>query len=165
MPDREKIKKFITNLLLIYVLVTIGFSLGRHSVLNRVKSNTTTTSSDKGSLVESKVVKVFYMHSTFRCVTCNDVEARALDLVTKEFAEARNNQTLLWEDINFQENTVLAKQFDVIASCIVVSIIDKGQIVDFVRLDDVWTLLEKPEEFNAYVRKALSDALSKISGE
>ncbi len=105
------------------------------------------------------------MHSTFRCVTCNDVEARTRELIDKEFAELKQSQKLLWEDVNFQENEALAKQFDVVASSIVVAVIDNGQIVDFVRLDDTWTLLEKPEEFKAYVRNAINNALSKISGE
>ncbi|PKL42198.1 MAG: hypothetical protein CVV41_15600 [Candidatus Riflebacteria bacterium HGW-Riflebacteria-1] len=166
MPDRTKIKKIVTNLLLVFVLVTIGFSLGKHSVLRRMTADAATVSASKSSQTDGKkAVKVFYMHSTFRCVTCSGAETLALELVDKEFADARKNQTLLWEDVNFQENAILAKQFDVIASCMVVAIIENDEIVDFVRLDDVLTLSDKPEEFNAYVRNALNNALSKISGE
>lgn len=166
MPDLTRIKKIVTNLLLVFVLVSIGFSLGKHSVLRRMTADVATISASNSSLSDVKqAVKVFYMHSTFRCVTCSSAEALALELVDKEFAEARKNQTLLWQDVNFQENAELAKKFDVIATCMVVASIESGQIVDFVRLDDVLTLSEKPEEFNTYVRTALKNALSKIVGE
>ncbi|HAE38039.1 MAG TPA: hypothetical protein DCG57_05290 [Candidatus Riflebacteria bacterium] len=166
MPDRARIKKIVTNLLLVFVLVTIGFSLGKHSVLRRMAAGAATVSASKSSLIDDKkAVKVFYMHSTFRCITCSSAEALALELVDREFAEARKNQTLLWEDVNFQENAALAKKFDVLATCMVVASIESGQIVDFLRLDDVLTLSEKPEEFNDYVRSALNNALSKIAGE
>jgi len=166
MPDSTRTKKIVSNLLLVFVLVTIGFSLGKHSVLRRMTADATTVSAGNSSLAAGKkAVKVFYMHSTFRCITCSGAEALALELVDKEFAETRKNQTLLWEDVNFQENAVLAKKFDVLATCMVVASIEGGQIVDFVRLDDVLTLSEKPEEFNDYVRNALNNALSKIAGE
>ncbi|PKN96434.1 MAG: hypothetical protein CVU43_20745 [Chloroflexi bacterium HGW-Chloroflexi-5] len=166
MPDKDKIKKVATNLLIAFVLITIGFSLGKHSVLNRMTADAAAISTSNSSLHDlKKAVKIFYMHSTFRCVTCNDVEARTLELIDKEFAELKQSQKLLWQEVNFQENEALAKLFEVVASCVVVAVVENGQVVDFVRLDETWTLLEKPEEFNAYIRTAINNALNKISGE
>ncbi|KAF1079252.1 MAG: hypothetical protein GQF41_4448 [Candidatus Rifleibacterium amylolyticum] len=165
MPDRKKLQKLISNLLIAFVLITIGFSLGKHSVLNRMTADAATVSASNSSLPDiKKAVKIFYMHSTFRCVTCSAAETLALDLVDKEFAEARKTQTLLWENVNFQENAALAKKFDVIATCMVIATVENDQIIDFVRLDDILTLSDKPEEFNAYVRNAVSKELGKMAG-
>lgn len=165
MPDREKLKKLVTNLLIAFVLITIGFSLGKHSVLNRLTAEAAAVSASNSSLQEvKKAVKIFYMHSTFRCITCSGAEKLALNLLDKEFADAKHSQKLLWEDVNFQENAVLAKKFDVIATCMVIATIENDQIKDFVRLDDILTLSEEPEKFNAYVRNAVSKELGKMSG-
>ena len=165
MPDRKKLLKLITNLLIAFVLITIGFSLGKHSVLNRVTANSASSLASNSSLSDiKKAVKIFYMHSTFRCVTCSGAEKLALELLNKEFSDAKQSQKLLWEDVNFQENEVLAKKFDVIATCMVIASIENDQIKDFVRLDDILTLSEEPEKFNAYVRNAVSKELGKIAG-
>lgn len=161
----EKHKKLITNLLLAFVLITIGFSLGKHNALPKVAVNGDTTLASNSKLADGKkVVKIFYMHSTFRCVTCNGIESRAREIVEKDFAEAKNNDTILWEDVNFQENELLARQFDVVASCIVVSVMQNNEIIEFEKLDEVWTLIEKPAEFDAYVKAALNKALTKVTG-
>lgn len=166
MPDCTRVKKIATRLLLAYVLITIGFSLGKHSVLNRMTADAAAISTSNSSLPDlKKAVKIFYMHSTFRCVTCSAAETLALELVDKEFAEARKTQALLWENVNFQENAALAKKFDVIATCMVIATVENDQIIDFVRLDDILTLSDKPAEFNTYVRNALSKELSKIAGK
>lgn len=165
MTDPVTVKKILTNLLLAFVLVTIGFSLGKHSVLRRMNTDVAAISASNSSLSEiKKAVKIFYMHSTFRCVTCSAAETLALELIDKEFAEARKTQALLWENANFQENAALAKKFDVIATCMVIATVENDQIIDFVRLDDILTLSDKPEEFNAYVRNAVSKELGKMSG-
>lgn len=161
----EKHKKLITNLLLAFVLITIGFSLGKHNALPKVAVNGDTTLASDSNLADGKkVVKIFYMHSTFRCITCNGIESRAREIVEKDFAEAKNNDTILWEDVNFQENELLARQFDVVASCIVVSVMQNNEIIEFEKLDEVWTLIEKPAEFDAYVKAALNKALTKVTG-
>ncbi len=162
MQKSETIKKLITNLLIVFVLVTIGYSLGKHNTLAKMNSgkNTTQLTGD----IEPQI-RVYYMHSTFRCVTCNDVEARTIALVDKEFAKEKADGRLQWFEVNFQENEILAKQFDVVASCVVIAVVKNNEISSFERLDEVWTLLEKPDEFDNYVLSAFKNAFTKLSGE
>ena len=105
------------------------------------------------------------MHATFRCITCNSIESRAKQLVERDFADAWANRKILWEEVNFQINEALAKKFDVAASCIVVTIVQGDEILEFNRLDDVWPLLEKPAEFDVYVSDAVRKAIGKITGD
>ena len=64
----------------------------------------------------------------------------------------------------FQENEKLAKQFEVISSCVVVAMEKDGKIIEYKRLDEVWTLLDKPAEFNAYLSKAIQSFQAKQEG-
>ncbi len=161
----EKYKKLITNLLLAFVLVSIGFALGKHSVVNKTVSGNTIAASNGGTISADRLVKIFYMHATFRCITCNSIESRAKQLVERDFADAWARKKILWEEVNFQENEALAKKFDVAASCIVVTIVQGDEILEFNRLDDVWPLLEKPAEFDVYVSDAVRKAIGKITGD
>jgi hypothetical protein len=104
------------------------------------------------------------MHAMFRCITCNKIEARARQLTKDEFANELSNKILAWEEVNFQENEVLAEKFDIHASCIVVAVVKNGKVESYERLDEVWTLLEKPEEFKNYVRTAIIKALAQLKG-
>ncbi|MDD3148083.1 MAG: nitrophenyl compound nitroreductase subunit ArsF family protein [Candidatus Riflebacteria bacterium] len=161
----ETYKKLITNVLLAFVLVSIGFSLGKHSVVSRTVNGEMLAASNGGAASSERLVKIFYMHATFRCVTCNSIESKAKQLVEREFSEAWNHKKILWEEVNFQENEALAKKFDVVASCIVVTVIQSNEIIEFNRLDEVWPLLEKPAEFDAYVANAVRKALENTNGE
>ncbi|GEM_PF-453402 len=161
----EKYKKLITYLLLAFVLVSIGYALGKHSVVTGTVNGNMVAASNGGTTSAERLVKIFYMHATFRCVTCNSIESRAKLLVERDFADAWTSKKILWEEINFQENEALAKKFDVVASCIVVSVVQGDEILEFNRLDDVWPLLEKPAEFDIYVADAVKKALGKINGD
>ncbi|MGM0600961.1 MAG: nitrophenyl compound nitroreductase subunit ArsF family protein [Candidatus Rifleibacteriota bacterium] len=161
----ERYKEYLTKTLLVFVIFTVGFAFGKHSV--KVSSPdsggnqnaTQSLSSDKG------LVRLYYMHAMFRCVTCNKIEEMAKQLTQKEFDAELSSNKIEWKEVNFQQNQELAKKFDVVSSCVVVAVVKNGQIKSFERLDQVWTLLEKPEEFNAYLRNAIRNALAKLSAE
>ena len=65
----------------------------------------------------------------------------------RELAEGR----IKWQEADFQENEALANKFEVFASCVVVARIENGNIVEFERLDDVWTLMNDQGAFNEYI--------------
>lgn len=174
----EKHKQLITNMLLAFVLISIGFALGKHSISSS-SSGITPSASSSGSSSNSSVgpdrgyitatagknlLKLYYMHATFRCVTCNSIESKAKELVQRDFAEALQSGKIEWEDVNFQKNEPLAKKFDVVASCVVVAQLVNGEIKKFQRLDEVWTLLDKPVEFEQYVLGAIKMAYNETNG-
>lgn len=152
-------KRCFVNVLIFFVVFSIGFSFGKHSERSREKAN----NKDSGELhSENSFVKLYYMHAMFRCVTCNSIEEKAKQLADAEFAKELANRQIIWEDVNFSENKGLAEKFDVVSSCIVVAVVNGQETLSFERLDEVWTLLEKPDEFNAYLREAIKRGLSKI---
>lgn len=137
----------VKNLLIAFVLISIGFAIGKHSAgKNSVQED------DKN---KSSLVRVYYMHATLRCATCNNIEKMTEKLLKNKYAKEMGDREIEFAEVNFQENETLAKRFDVLASCVVVAKIQAGKIVAHQRLDKVWTLFHKPVEFDAYLSKAI----------
>jgi hypothetical protein len=145
----EVFKKILTNALLAFVLISIGFAWGKNSV---VKSSVSAAAlpTDQG-----RQVAVYYLHSTFRCVTCNTIEEMTRELLDQSYSESLADGSMLWIEADFQEDESLAKQFEVAASCVVVAQLENGEVIDYQRLDDVWTMMQDPEVFNLYISDAI----------
>ena len=159
----KKSLKIIKNILLAFVLVSIGFALGKNYSDVKIKSkNDVVMVKAKNTDLENRmVIHVYYMHSTFRCATCNTIEKMTKKLLNTKYSEEMNKKEILFSDVDFQSNEHLAKKFGVVSSCVVVAIEKNGKIIDFKRLDEVWTLMERPEKFNSYISRTIKDYLNK----
>jgi hypothetical protein len=147
--------------LLAFVVFTLGFGVGREVGRRQVPSAALPAPSPAPAAVaktppqiETKVM-VYYLHATFRCVTCNTIERMVKEVVETQFAEALAAGRLEWREGDFQVEEDLAKRFEVVSSCVVVAQQVKGKETEFQRLDEVWTLIDKPAEFKAYIAGAI----------
>jgi hypothetical protein len=152
-----KAKRIIGQLLIAFVLVTIGFALGKESARTPPAGQGAATPVPPAASGEQIIV--YYMHQTFRCVTCNKIEAMTEDLVKTEFAGAMQSGRLQFRRADFQEDEALARRYNVASSSVVVVKERDGKDVAFKRLDDVWTQVDKPAEFRAYVGGVLREYL------
>lgn len=148
----------MTYLLAGFALISIGFALGKHSVQSEEFATGKIDAQDK-------YVAVYYMHSTFRCVTCNTIEQMTRELLDDSYSEELVTGEVRWQEINFQKSKSLAEQFEVMASCVVVAQVDSGGVVEYRRLDEVWTLMQEPVSFNNYISSAIDHYLSREEGE
>jgi hypothetical protein len=154
----ERLKKILTNGLLVFALISIGFALGKHSV----KPDRQTNNLPNGN---GRQVAVYYLHSTFRCVTCNTIEKMTRELLDNSYSKQLADGNIQWIEDDFQENEALAKQFEVVASCVVVAEMKDGTVIDYKRLDEVWTLMKDPEAFDLYISGAIDGYLKKSGGK
>ena len=154
----EKAKNITRKALLVFVLVSIGFALGKE-VTARRQTPTAESESPAAGATSDKVV-VYYLHTTFRCVTCNEIERLTKALVETEFADDLTAGRIEWREANFQEDESLAKRYEVVSSCVVVVNMQGGNEKEFQRLDDVWTRYEDPADFNGYVGAAIRKYLA-----
>ncbi|WP_051321418.1 nitrophenyl compound nitroreductase subunit ArsF family protein [Chrysiogenes arsenatis] len=148
-----KLQKILTTALLIFTLVSIGFLFGKHSASDGI---------DNGAPAAGTYVAVYYLHATFRCVSCNAIEALTKGLLDTSYAEPLANGSIRWSVVDFQENEALAKKFRVVATSVVVALVDNGRIRDFERLDKIWTFAEKPEELTAYIQAAIDRHVAQL---
>ena len=157
-----KAKKIVARLLLGFVLVSVGFSLGREVTLRSVKvarspappPGAATAPADTGA----KVI-VYYMHPTRRCATCSRIEKMSRDVVEREFAEQLRDGRVEWRVVNYQEEEDLAERYKVASSSLVVVEVRNGRQAGFERLDDVWALGGDPGAFGEYVGGAIRSRL------
>ena len=154
----DRLKKIITSGLLAFALISIGFALGKHSVKPDVKANDLPNGN-------GRQVAVYYLHSTFRCVTCNTIEKMTRELLDTSYSKQLADGKIQWIEDDFQENEALAKQFEVAASCVVVADMKDGTVLDYKRLDDVWTKMKDQDAFNKYISDAIDGYLKKSGGK
>ena len=156
--NMEKAKYITRNALLAFVLVSVGFALGKEVTARRL---TPTAEPDSSApLATADKVVVYYLHTTFRCVTCNEIERLTKALLETEFAGDLAAGRIEWREANFQQDESLAHRYEVVSSCVVVARIQGGKEIDFQRLDDVWTRYEDPTDFNEYVGAAIRKYLA-----
>ncbi|MBN1865499.1 MAG: hypothetical protein JW808_11415 [Victivallales bacterium] len=156
-------RKTITGALLALVFVSVGFSLGKNAALRSFAKSSPALAPTSGVLAAEKneFVAVYYMHATFRCVTCNEIERLARKLVETEFKEELESGKLVFAEVNFQRDTGLAKRYRVAAGGVVVALIKDGKDVRFDMLNDVWTLYSDPAKFDEYLAGTIRRYLAK----
>ncbi len=148
----ERLKKILTKVLIGFTLISIGFSFGKHSTTPMEQAGIPPVENERH-------IAVYYLHSTFRCVTCNTIETLTRELLENSYSNELSAGSIRWIEVDFQENESLAKQFEVVASCVVVAEMKDGVVTDYKRLDEVWTLMEKSEDFNNYISDAINGYL------
>ena len=151
--------KIARNILLIFVFISIGFALG--------KNYSSQDSKDKISIQKSNTnnntyIEVYYFHSTFRCSTCNKIEKMTVELLKAKYRTLLNSKEILFTEVDFQANEKLAENYGIVASCVVVALRKRDKTVEYKRLDEVWTLIDKPNEFNKYISDTINAYLKEL---
>jgi hypothetical protein len=150
-----KWKNTARNILLAFALISIGYAIGKN-----ISARTGAASVDSGIKIKSgKYLLVYYMHASVRCETCNNIEKMAYNLLKSKFKKELEGGLIEWRVANFQENEKLAKEFDVVSSGVVVVLMNGNKVVNYKRLDEVWTLLNDPPSFNAYLDRNIREML------
>jgi hypothetical protein len=152
-PSNFCIKNSIAKLLMAFVLISIGFIAGKESVLRSGIRGAEKLAQDPAdpSTMEGDKVVLYYMHATFRCLTCNSIESMAKEVVETRFSEALADGRLEWQVVNFQENRAMGRHYGVGTSTLVISKIEAGKEVRFQKLDEVWQKVGNPEAFKQFV--------------
>lgn len=152
----DKWKNIIKNLLLAFVLISIGYVIGKHTAMNSSGKADTST----GNVKSGQYLRVYYTHANVRCETCNNIEKKTHELLGAKFKRELADGRIEWKVVNFQENEAFAKEFDVTTSGVIAVLMNGDRVVDYERLEDVWTLLGDPTAFNDYLEKAIRKFLS-----
>ena len=165
----DKHQKVARNLLLAFVLITIGFALGKESAKRRADTATSvgaansTSNSVTNARTQARVV-VYYAHAAFRCVTCNTIETLAKKALDRRFGAESTKGLVEWRVVNFQEDEAFAKRYEIVSSCIVVIGMKGSAETGHKRLDEVWTKVSAPAAFEEYIVGAVQEFLPEKGG-
>ena len=148
-----KAKRIVRGVLLAFVFISIYFAIAKEMTVSPVQVPEPPRGDD---------VVVYYMHASFRCATCNRLEATADKLIRTEFAAQLDDGRLQWMPVNFQEDDELARRYQVSGNMIVVVRFKDGEEVDCRRLADVMDLAAdgKWDRIEAQVRQAIGACLA-----
>lgn len=168
----ERFKDIATRLLIAFALISLGFSLGKHSALKTMETKIPSASATapvspeipagvgKGdSTPVAETVKVYYFHSSFRCSTCTTMEKFVDELMEKRYSSEISQGRINYARADFQTQDTLAAQFQVAAGCVVVARFAQDRLISFQRLEEVWTKVEDRADFDSYVAAAIDSAL------
>jgi len=150
------LRVWVTRLLLGFVLVTIGFAMGRRTAPVPVGPETDRL---PPAMAGGSQVVVYAAHMTFRCPECTQIEWLARELVEREFAAELADGRLVFRTIDYMRDTVFARTYNISSSTIVVVRLEDGEEQTFQRLDEVWTKLGNRDDYFAYVRAAIRASL------
>ena len=156
----ERFRKIARSVLLSFVWITVGFALGKEATLRGVRSAAPQPAALEAAGARPDRVEVYYLHATFRCVTCNTIEKMTRGVLDSKFGAELADGRIQWREADFQQDEALAKRFDVASSCLVVAGFRDGKETGYQRLDEVWTLLNDPPAFERYVGDSIRKVLS-----
>ena len=121
-----------------------------------------------GNSVENQTaenaVMVYYFHGNTRCPTCRSIESQAHAIVTSDFASQLESGQVIWKILNYEkpEGTELGKIFGIQMPVVVVVQMNKGQIEDWKRLDEVWALVGDQSDFAKLIRTEINQKLEAL---
>jgi hypothetical protein len=154
------VKKIIKAVLVGFVLVSIGFAIGREVTLRRLAEGGGGDGAAGTAGMVGDGVVVYYMHPAARCATCNTIEKVARQAVEEGFAQDIRADRLRWRAMSIEDNEPLAKRYNVASSTVVVVRLHDGREVGHQCLDEAWELVDKPTELAACVSRAVRAALT-----
>ena len=162
--NSETLRIWTARLLLGFVLITIGFAVGRRTA---PLPPSDFDGEDERTEVPARerTVAVYAAHMTFRCTECNQIEWFARELIDNEFAAELADGRLTFRPVDYRRDTAFARRYNITSSTLVVARLEDGEEQGFQRLDDVWTKVRNRDDFFNYVRTAIRHALDGGDGQ
>lgn len=136
---------------LIWVVTLFAMSLSLAACGQR-QIRTEQNAADKG------VVQVLYFHGSQRCATCRALEAKTIELLETEYAQAQNEGKIVFKSIDFSEpeGEAVADRYEVAWSSL---ILDKeGTTADLTDMGFRYARTE-PETFKANLKQEIDKIL------
>jgi hypothetical protein len=155
MPHSNNTKRIVSQLLLIFLCLSVGFAVGKEVTLRR------TVQPERPDATAGRVVKAYFFHG-HPCITCLSAKASTEKVIHDNFAKAVTDGELVYETINYTDlaNAALAEKFHVASNIVVLAVMDDGKVIHSIQLDRVMKLASSDvNELETYVRDAITQAL------
>jgi len=154
-----KTKRIIGRLLMSFVLVSIGFAIGKETAGSKVAA-TAGAGMQRPSGGLDKVV-VYYIHGV-PCITCTFIETTTAKLVRQEFAQAVPAGKMEFVSLNYLDpaNAALAEKYNVGANMVIAVRFENGREAARVRMDEVMERASDAGRLAEYLRKGIQSALA-----
>jgi len=105
------------------------------------------------------VIEAVYFHNTYRCVTCLKIEGDAKAIAEEVYADEFAAGTLVWFAVNMEEQRSAIEQYDLTSPSLVLIRKSGDEIVDWVLLEETWSLVRSTTRFSAYIIESFNTFL------
>lgn len=107
-------------------------------------------------------VLVTYFTSNQRCPTCLKIERQTRAAIESAFADELASDGMRFQTVNFDlpENQHFTQDYELAFKTVVVSERRDGKELRFGKFDKVWDLVDKPDEFAAYLQDGVRQFLT-----
>ena len=169
-------KQIITTTILVFVVASLGYLLVG-------KSEDITAEDTPETVVETANIQepvldemespvdlpnrrliAYYFHGDVRCPTCRAIEEGAHEAMREFFPSEIESGSLEWKTINTDEvwNSHYVKDFELIASSVVVAEVSGAETVEWKNLHKVWQLVHEKEAYFDYIRTEVQPFLERL---
>ena len=153
-------KNIARSLLLALVLIGIGYW-----AWGKFAAPTEPASSGPATTAESMAheVVVTYFTTDVRCESCQTIESLTRQTVEERFGEelAAGKVQFAIHNIDKPENKHFNEEYELAFKTVVISDRNKGEERSWKKMDEVWDLVDKPEEFKNYLATEIRACLDK----
>lgn len=169
-------KQVITIVLLVFVVGSFGYLLINKSEDSEAE-DTAEAVAETGA-IETPVVGedesptdlpnrrliAYYFHGNVRCPTCRAIEEGAHQALEEFFPSEIKAGSLEWKTINTDEvwNAHYVKDFELVASSVVVAETSGAETVEWKNLHKVWQLVHDQEAYFEYIRTETQPFLERL---
>lgn len=140
--------KSLRKVLLIAVFFPLFFSCGAKSADDKENNNP----------VDSKEINVYYFHFTRRCVTCQAVEDKTLEILKKLYANEIEDKTINFKAINLDEgeSKEIAEKLGISGQCL---LFVKGDEKIDLTSDGFMYARSNPEKLEEKIKEAITSLM------
>lgn len=147
-----------------YLLLSFLFSF---FVLLAAQPAVVDNSSPNPSPSREDHISVYYFHTTYRCVTCTNMEKYTDEAIKTNFGQELAQGKLTFNSINVEEdkNKHFVDDYKLFSKHVILSRLEKGKEVRWKNLDQVWVLVRSPEKFKEYIANETREFLGELPGK
>jgi hypothetical protein len=147
-------KSLTRNLLLIVVGVSVAWFVTREvrqaNAAGHVAENPATVTEPTNSQAH---VVMTYFTTNVRCTSCRKIEALARETAEVHHADAMADGRLVFQVINTDEPGLAhyVGKYELVSKTVILSRRQNGEEVEWKNMDEVWSHLNDPAAFSAYL--------------
>ncbi len=165
-----KIKSLITGLLILFVVISAAY-LVFDSYKTIKKSPVNNENTDLPASAIQKIIGkelphniiIAYFHTTFRCNSCQKIEALTKEAMQKGFPKELKKGKLVWKTVNIDEqgNSRFIEDYNLATKSVIVIEVKDNKQIQWKNLQKVWELLNDDKAFLKYIQDEVKSYLEK----
>ncbi len=168
-----KPKSFVKVVLLVFVFGSLAFPAVRESPRwpapdtvaepDQQPASRASTPAKTASKAQGNKIIAYYFHTTYRCVTCQRIEAYSKEAINSGFARELAAGKLEFRPVNVQlaENRHFIQDYQLSTKSLVLVRMKDGNQLEWTNLNRVWELTGDHDAFLRYVQQGLRSYLDK----